>query len=63
MLALERRLRPVSQLEVDTVESGCYGVAGAFRYWAAKDETAMATGGLNLPPTVRAADMPDRALP
>ena len=32
MLALERRLRLVSRLEVDTVKSGCRGVAGAFRY-------------------------------
>ena len=66
MLALERRLRPVSRLEVDTVELGCYGVAGAFRYQAANGETAMATGGPDFAPAVRAwhvADVPGRALP
>ncbi|MCY4548058.1 MAG: hypothetical protein OXC28_06805 [Defluviicoccus sp.] len=53
----------MSRLEVDTVELGCYGVAGAFRYQAANGETAMATGGQYLLPAVRAADVPDRALP
>ena len=56
MLALERTLRPVPQLEVDTVESSCRGMAGAFRYEAANDETAMATGGPDLPPAARTAD-------
>lgn len=51
MLALEHTLRPVSRLEVNTVESGYGGVAGAFRY-----EAAMATGGISLLPTVRAVD-------
>ena len=47
MLALDHTLRPVPRLEVNTVESGCSGVAGAFRY-----EAAMATGGPNLPQAV-----------
>lgn len=51
MLAPEPTLRPVPQLEVDTVESSCRGMAGGFRY-----EEAMATGGPNLPPAVQAAD-------
>ena len=49
MLALEYTLRPVLRLEVGTVESDCRGVAGALRWEAANDETAMATGRLNLP--------------
>ena len=44
MLALDRTLRPVLRLEVGTVEPGCRGVAGAFRWEAANDEIAMATG-------------------
>ncbi len=60
MLAAEHTLRRVPQLEVNTVESGCGGATGAFRY-----EAAMAIGGLNLRPAVRAADrnasvFPDR---
>ena len=56
MLALEHTLRRMSQLEVNTVESGCGGKAGAFRY-----EAAMATGGLNLLPADRSAFIvPDR---
>ena len=56
MLAPEHTLRRMSQLEVNTVESGCGGKAGAFRY-----EAAMATGGLNLRPADRSAFIvPDR---
>ena len=44
MLALDRTLRPVLRLEVGTVEPGCRGVAGAFRWEPANDEIAMATG-------------------
>lgn len=43
MLAVDHTLRPVFRLEVNTVESGCGGVAGAFRY-----EVAMAIGGPSL---------------
>lgn len=62
MLTLERTLRPAPRLEADTAESSCRGMAGAFRHEAANDETAMGTGGLNLPPAVRAAEMLKRAL-
>ena len=63
MLAPERGLRPVPQLEVNTVESSCYGVAGAFRCETATDETAMATGGQDLPPAVRTAGVLEEAPP
>ena len=51
MLTLDHTLRPVprlARLEANTVESGCSGVAGAFRY-----EVAMAIGG---PSLLRAVD-------
>ena len=54
MLVSECTLR----LEIGTVESSCCGVAGAFRWEAANDETAMATGRLNL---LLAADVLERA--
>ena len=56
MPALERTLRLVPELEVETVESSCCGMAGAFGYEAANYETSMAMGELNLLPAVRAAD-------
>ena len=56
MPALERTLRLVPDLEVDTVESSCCGMAGAFGYEAANYETSMAMGELDLLPAVRATD-------
>ena len=56
MPALERTLRLVPELEVDTVASSCCGMAGAFGYEAAHYETSMAMGELDLLPAVRAAD-------
>ena len=56
MPALERTLRLVPELEVETVESSCCGMAGAFGYEAAHYETSMAMGELNLLPAVRATD-------
>ena len=56
MPALERTLRLVPDLEVETVASSCCGMAGAFGYEAAHFETSMAMGELNLLPAVRAAD-------
>lgn len=61
MLALERALRPVPRFEVDTVESSGCGVAGAFRWKAANDETTMATGRLNLLLAAHAADVLEQA--
>ena len=46
MLTLDHTLRPVpwlARFEANTFESGCSGVAGAFRY-----EAAMATAGSSL---------------
>ena len=56
MPALERTLRLVPELNVETVESSCCGMAGAFGYEAASYETSMAMGELNLLPAVRAAE-------
>ena len=56
MPALERTLRLVPDLEVETVESSCCGMAGAFGFEAAHYETSMAMGELNLLPAVRATD-------
>ena len=56
MPALERTLRLVPELEVETIESSCCGMAGAFGYEAASYETSMAMGELSLLPAVRAAD-------
>ena len=56
MPALERTLRLIPELEVETVESSCCGMAGAFGYEAANYETSMAMGELSLLPAVREAD-------
>ena len=56
MPALESTLRLVPELEVETVQSSCCGMAGAFGYEAANYETSMAMGELDLLPAVRAAD-------
>ncbi len=56
MPALERTLRLVPDLEVETIASSCCGMAGAFGYEAANFETSMAMGELDLLPAVRAAD-------
>ena len=56
MPALERTLGLVPELAVETIESSCCGMAGAFGYEAANYETSMAMGELGLLPAVRAAD-------
>jgi len=56
MPALERTLRLVPDLEVETIASSCCGMAGAFGYEAANFETSIAMGELDLLPAVRAAD-------
>ena len=53
MPALERTLRLVPELEVETIESSCCGMAGAFGYEAANFD---GDGGASLLPAVRAAD-------
>ncbi len=56
MPAVERTLRLVPGLEVETVASSCCGMAGAFGYEAEHYEASMAMAELSLLPAVRAAD-------
>ena len=54
--ATEGVLRKIPGLEVQTVKSGCCGMAGAFGYEAEHYDVSMAMGELDLLPTVRDAD-------
>ena len=56
MPAVERTLRLVPELAVETVASSCCGMAGAFGHEAEHYETSMAMAELGLLPAVRAAD-------
>ena len=56
MPAVERTLRLVPELAVETVASSCCGMAGAFGHEAEHYETSMAMAELDLLPAVRAAD-------
>jgi Fe-S oxidoreductase len=56
MTAVQQVLRLVPGLEVQTVESGCCGMAGAFGYQAGHYDVSMKMGELNLLPAVRAAE-------
>jgi Fe-S oxidoreductase len=55
MPAVERALRLVPELSVETIESSCCGMAGAFGYEAAHYEVSMKMGELSLLPKVRSA--------
>ena len=55
MGAVEKTLRLVPELQVDTVDSSCCGMAGAFGYEAGRVETSMKMAELSLLPAVRAA--------
>jgi Fe-S oxidoreductase len=55
MTAVQEVLRLVPELEVQTVESSCCGMAGAFGYEAGHHDVSMKMGELNLLPAVRAA--------
>jgi Fe-S oxidoreductase len=55
MGAIERALALVEGLEVETVESGCCGMAGAFGYQTETFEVSMTMGELALLPAVRKA--------
>lgn len=55
MGSVERALRLVPDLEVDTIDSSCCGMAGAFGYEAGHFETSMKMGELSLFPAVRGA--------
>jgi FAD/FMN-containing dehydrogenase/Fe-S oxidoreductase len=52
----ERVLRLIPDLAVETVESSCCGMAGAFGYRAKTYDVSLAMGELSLLPTMRAAD-------
>ena len=56
MDAVEATLRLVPDLNVETVETSCCGMAGAFGYGADTYDTSLAMGELSLLPAVRAAD-------
>jgi FAD/FMN-containing dehydrogenase/Fe-S oxidoreductase len=54
--AVERILKLVPGLKVETVESSCCGMAGAFGYGADTIDFSLAMGELSLLPAVRKAD-------
>jgi len=56
MPAVERVLRLVPQLEVETIASSCCGMAGSFGYEADHYEVSMKMAEASLLPAVRAAD-------
>lgn len=58
MSAVERTLRLIPGLAVETIESSCCGMAGAFGYQAETVEVSRAMGELSLLPAVREA-LPD----
>jgi FAD/FMN-containing dehydrogenase/Fe-S oxidoreductase len=55
MAAVETALKLIPDLEVETIESSCCGMAGAFGYHAATIEVSRAMGELSLLPAVRKA--------
>jgi Fe-S oxidoreductase len=55
MGAVEKTLRLVPGLEVETVQSSCCGMAGAFGYQAETYDVSMKMAELSLAPAVRAA--------
>ena len=60
MSAVEATLKLIPNLEVETIESSCCGMAGSFGYHADTIEVSRAMGELSLLPAVRQA--PDDAL-
>jgi Fe-S oxidoreductase len=54
--AVERILKLIPGLKVETVESSCCGMAGAFGYGADTIDVSLAMGELSLLPVVRKAD-------
>jgi Fe-S oxidoreductase len=56
MGAVETALRLVPGLAVETVESSCCGMAGAFGYGADTIDASLAMGELSLLPAVRKAE-------
>jgi Fe-S oxidoreductase len=60
MGAVEAALRLIPDIEVETIESSCCGMAGSFGYHAETIDTSLAMGELSLLPAVRKA--PDDAI-
>ena len=56
MSAVETTLRMIPELAVETVDSSCCGMAGAFGYNADTIDVSFAMGELSLLPTVRKAE-------
>ena len=56
MGAVERTLKLVPEAQVETIESSCCGMAGAFGYGADTLDVSLAMGELSLLPAVRNAD-------
>jgi Fe-S oxidoreductase len=56
MPAVQRALKLVPQLEVETIEASCCGMAGSFGYEAEHYEVSMKMAEASLLPAVRAAD-------
>ncbi len=56
MDALKQTLALIPQLEVEVIDSGCCGMAGAFGYEASHYEMSMQMAKLDLLPAVRSAD-------
>jgi Fe-S oxidoreductase len=54
--AVERILKLIPDLTVETIESSCCGMAGAFGYGADTVDVSLAMGELSLLPAVREAD-------
>jgi FAD/FMN-containing dehydrogenase/Fe-S oxidoreductase len=55
MGAVEEALRLIPDLQLEKIESGCCGMAGAFGFQAETVDVSMAMGELSLLPAVRAA--------
>ena len=56
---VEQMLRLVPDLKVETIESSCCGMAGAFGYGAETYQTSIEMAELSLLPAVRRADADD----
>ena len=56
MSAMQQTLALVPDLEVEVIDSGCCGMAGAFGYEAHHYDVSMKMAELSLLPKVRAAD-------
>ena len=55
MAAVEAALKLIPDIEVETIESSCCGMAGSFGYHAQTIDVSLAMGELSLLPAVRQA--------